>query len=66
MIPHRDPIASEPWVTAGAGDHKKHNGDQASVAAVYPDLFSNLTCLTERLLAESRFFKKVLLLVLGD
>ena len=40
MIPHRDPIASEPWVTAGARDHKKHNGDQVSVAAVCPVLFS--------------------------
>ena len=58
MTPYRDPIASEPWVTAGARDHKKHNGDQVSVAAVYPNLFSNLICLTKRLLAKNHFFRK--------
>jgi hypothetical protein len=54
------------WVTAGAGDHKKHNGDQVSVAAGYPDLFSNRKRLRAAKVVEKEFFQeKVFALALG-
>ncbi len=54
------------WVTADATDHKKHNGDQVSVATGYPDLFSNRKRLRADKIVEKEFFQeKVFALALG-